>query len=137
MSEVSFQIRGMTCASCVARVERALRRAAGVESATVNLATESAKVRFADRETSLETLLETVTSAGYEPVKQSLELGVGGMTCASCVSRVERAVGKLPGVLEAEVKETLSTASPGSSGSDDSSSWSVISARRKASSRRR
>ena len=105
--EVRIGVEGMSCASCVARVERALSRQAGVESAEVNLATGTAIVRF--DEASIPELLEAVRGAGYAPSADTVTLGVGGMTCASCVARVERAIKALPGVLEATVN--LATAS--------------------------
>src|SRR4051812_39976152 len=66
-SEVTFGVQGMTCASCVARVERALRRVEGVEAATVNLATERASATVREG-TPIDPLLEAVRDAGYEPV---------------------------------------------------------------------
>ena len=76
--EIRFAVGGMTCASCVARVERVLCRQPGVEEASVNLATESAAVRFEPRETDVPGLLQAVTEAGYDPVRSRLELRVGG-----------------------------------------------------------
>ena len=99
--EVRIGVTGMTCASCVARVERAIARQPGVESALVNLAAETAVVRFAG--TAVPLLLDAVRAAGYEPVLASATIGIGGMTCASCVARVERAIKALPGVLSAAV----------------------------------
>jgi P-type Cu+ transporter len=99
--EIRIGISGMTCASCVARVERVLARQPGVESAAVNLASETAVVRFDQAQ--VPQLLEVVRGAGYEPVLGSVTIGVGGMTCASCVARVERAVKSLPGVVGATV----------------------------------
>ncbi|VTU29293.1 Copper-exporting P-type ATPase A [Variovorax sp. PBS-H4] len=64
--ERSLQIEGMTCASCVARVEKALAGVPGVDSATVNLATEKAEVRFAGRDVDVPALLAAVRKAGYE-----------------------------------------------------------------------
>jgi len=95
-------IEGMTCASCVVRVERALQRIPGVEEASVNLATETAQVR-ADRLPNLATIANAVEDAGYRLGTRELTLAIGGMTCASCVGRVERALLKVPGVLEADV----------------------------------
>ena len=95
--EIRIGVSGMTCASCVARVERVLARQPGVESAAVNLASETAVVRFDQAQ--VPQLLEAVRGAGYEPVLGSVTIGVGGMTCASCVARVERAIKALPGVL--------------------------------------
>ena len=101
--EIRISVRDMTCASCVGRVERALRKTPGVESATVNLATEQATVTVDPAKATVAALLAAVTRAGYRPVVASLELGVRDMTCASCVARVEKALRKLPGVLEAGV----------------------------------
>ncbi len=96
-------VQGMTCASCVGRVERGLSKVAGVEAASVNLATERASVRFDPAQTDARSLVAKVRDVGYEPVTAELELPITGMTCASCVSRVERALGKVEGVLSASV----------------------------------
>ncbi|MDU9394225.1 heavy metal translocating P-type ATPase [Pseudomonas sp. zfem002] len=94
-------IAGMTCASCAGRVERALRKVAGAEQVNVNLATEQARVQApADR---LPALVEAVSQAGYRVPTHSVELNIGGMTCASCAGRVERALNKLPGVQSVSV----------------------------------
>lgn len=102
----SVGIEGMTCASCVTRVEKALRRAPGVASANVNLATETAAVEAAPDVTPLALLgaVETaVSDAGYQVSERSFELAIGGMTCASCAGRVEKALRNVPGVVEANV----------------------------------
>jgi Cu+-exporting ATPase len=93
----------MTCASCVGRVERALAKVPGVRKAEVNLATEKASVIADTEQADVGALFAAVEKAGYRPVAQHREFGVTGMTCAACVGRVERAIGKLPGVLEATV----------------------------------
>ena len=100
---IELEVAGMTCAACVGRVERGLAKLKGVESASVNLATERATVNFDPEKTNPAALLERVRETGYEPVTSTLELGVTGMTCAACVSRVERALNKLDGVLTAGV----------------------------------
>jgi Cu+-exporting ATPase len=89
-------IAGMTCASCAGRVERALSKVAGARAVSVNLATEQARVQAPAQ--SLPALMQAVEQAGYSVPVQTLELNVGGMTCASCVGRVERALGKVAGV---------------------------------------
>lgn len=89
-------IAGMTCASCAGRVERALSKVAGTGAVSVNLATEQARVHAPAQ--NLPALMEAVERAGYSVPIQSLELQIGGMTCASCAGRVERALGKVTGV---------------------------------------
>ncbi len=107
MSELTttleLPIGGMTCASCVARNERALRKVEGVASAEVNFATEKATVTFDPDVVSAADLVRTVEAAGYEVVTAQAVLPILGMTCASCVSRVERALRKPAGVLGADV----------------------------------
>ncbi len=97
----TLPVSGMTCASCAGRVERALLKVPGVASASVNLATE--QVRIESSESPLIKLIQAVEKAGYAVPLQTLELAVEGMTCASCVGRVERALLKVPGVHSATV----------------------------------
>jgi Cu+-exporting ATPase len=96
-------VGGMTCAACVARVERGLKKVEGVLDANVNLATERAKVTFDAERTNPVALLEQVKAVGYEPRTATLEFGVTGMTCANCVNRVEKALRNVDGVLTASV----------------------------------
>ena len=95
-------VLGMTCASCVGRVEKAIRAAPGVKSATVNLAAERARVEIDDAG-SAAAVTQAIRAAGYEPIEHAIELKITGMTCASCVGRVERALKAAPGVLDASV----------------------------------
>ncbi len=101
--EITLPVSGMTCASCVRRVERALGKVPGVEKVSVNLATEKATVSFDPRTASLATLKSAVVSAGYEVLTQEASYPIRGMTCASCVRRVERALGRTPGVAAVSV----------------------------------
>ncbi|MBN6740525.1 heavy metal translocating P-type ATPase, partial [Acidithiobacillus sp. MC6.1] len=96
-------IEGMTCASCSARVERALGKLPGVTSASVNLATERAEVLFDPQQLDAARIAGAIQATGYAPVTDEIDLAVEGMTCASCVGRVERALRQQPGVLEAAV----------------------------------
>jgi Cu+-exporting ATPase len=109
--ELSFRVEDMTCASCVGRVERALNKLPGVEKSAVNLATEKASVVFDPERLAPGELFAAVEDAGYRPVAQRVEFGVSGMTCASCVARVERAIRKLPGVLGVNVNLATEKAS--------------------------
>ncbi|MCJ0876057.1 heavy metal translocating P-type ATPase [Pseudomonas sp. JI-2] len=97
----TLPVSGMTCASCAGRVERALLKVPGVASASINLANE--QVRVESSEADVAALIEAVQKAGYGVPVQSLELAIDGMTCASCVGRVERALLKVPGVRSAAV----------------------------------
>jgi len=92
----------MTCASCVGRVERALKAVPGVQSAAVNLATERADIIFTEQTAPL-AAASAIKNAGYEVREETTELAIEEMTCASCVGRVEKALTRVPGVLEASV----------------------------------
>ncbi|WP_269494882.1 heavy metal translocating P-type ATPase [Castellaniella sp. S9] len=107
---ISLPIEGMTCASCVGRVEKALSKVEGVDSVTVNLATERADIKTSgpvDRQM----LVDTIKSAGYNVPASTIDLSVEGMTCASCVGRVEKALKAVPGVAEATVNLATERAS--------------------------
>ncbi|MBC8748440.1 MULTISPECIES: heavy metal translocating P-type ATPase [Paraburkholderia] len=153
---VELEIDGMTCASCASRVEKALTRLPGVARASVNLATERARVE-SDATLGPQQLADAVRKAGYEatPVAnadmaaqtatqtvtqaatlaatpRTTELAIGGMTCAACALRVEKALAKLPGVARASVNLATETATvhPQSTASADASA--LIAAVRKA-----
>jgi Cu+-exporting ATPase len=96
-------VTGMTCASCVRRVERALSKKEGVAEASVNFAAEKATVVYDPAATNPDELVGTIRDAGYGADVREASFGVAGMTCASCVGRVERALKKVPGVIEANV----------------------------------
>ena len=100
---IELPITGMTCASCVARTERAIGKMEGVDKAAVNLATEKATVTFDPGAVSTGDLVAAVEGAGYGVVTAHETLPIIGMTCASCVSRVEKALRVPPGVLKADV----------------------------------
>ncbi|EFI63310.1 MULTISPECIES: heavy metal translocating P-type ATPase [Comamonas] len=120
-----LSVEGMTCASCVGRVERALKKVPGVQEAVVNLATEKASLTVADPAQAAAILPQAVAAiekAGYAVPAQSVDLQVGGMTCASCVGRVERALKKVPGVQNAVVNLATERASVQLQGSVDVSS---------------
>ncbi|HEV7283721.1 MAG TPA: copper ion binding protein, partial [Kaistia sp.] len=95
---VILSVEGMSCASCVGRVEKALKSVAGVETANVNLATEKAEVTGAGP-ILYRALVAAVEEAGYSVPAVRTELAIAGMTCASCVARVERALASVPGVV--------------------------------------
>jgi len=96
----TLDIGGMTCASCVAHVEKALKSAPGVRDARVNLATERAELDLGP-EADLAALAQRVEAEGYAPRRKTFEIGVNGMMCGACVAHVEKALQKVPGVLKA------------------------------------
>ncbi len=99
--DVTLQVKGMTCASCVRRVEKALAAVPGVRAASVNLATERATA--SGDGLAPDALAAAIRKAGYEVATQTVALRIEGMTCAACVARVEKALKKVPGVLSAAV----------------------------------
>ncbi|MDD7973464.1 cation transporter [Roseinatronobacter alkalisoli] len=99
---ISLQIEGITCASCVGRVEKALKAVPGVENANVNLATERADVVVTEQ-IEYEALVRGVEQAGYSVSSAPIKLAIEGMICASCVGRLERALQGVPGVVSATV----------------------------------
>ncbi|TGV07676.1 copper-translocating P-type ATPase [Alcaligenaceae bacterium 429] len=99
---ISLPIEGMSCASCVGRVEAALSKVEGVSTVSVNLATERADIQVSGQ-IDRQALVQAVEKSGYTVPAGSVELSVEGMTCASCVGRVERALKAVPGVNEAVV----------------------------------
>ncbi len=101
-ADIKLQVTGMTCASCSTRVEKLLKALPGVTDASVNLATEQADVS-ADPSARTETLVAAIRKAGYDVAVTEASLQIEGMSCASCVARVEKALLKVPGVLSASV----------------------------------
>jgi Cu+-exporting ATPase len=101
--EIALPVQGMTCASCVSHVQRALQGVEGVSEAVVNLATEQATVQYDPNLVHLDLLAGAVHDAGYEVAVEKRTLPIGGMTCASCVAHVDRALSAVPGVLSVNV----------------------------------
>jgi Au+-exporting ATPase len=97
---LTLPVEGMTCASCVGRVERALRGVPGVTAAAVNLVTARAEITGTARS---EALIKAVEAVGYQVPLTARDYDITGMTCASCVGRVERALRAVPGIAEAVV----------------------------------
>ncbi len=102
-ADIRLGIRGMTCASCARTVERTLKKTEGVSEVVVNFATERASVSFDPAQVKLPDLIQRIDGAGYGVAQATLELPITGMTCASCVRNVERALKKPNGVLGVNV----------------------------------
>ncbi len=103
LATLDMAVEGMSCASCVGRVERAITEVPGVETVAVNLATERAHITLARGTTDLRQIEEAIRKAGYKPIEESVELAIDGMNCASCVGHVEKALRGVPGVVDATV----------------------------------
>jgi ATPase, P-type (transporting), HAD superfamily, subfamily IC/heavy metal translocating P-type ATPase len=95
--KLDLPISGMTCAACAARLEKQLNTLPGVE-AGVNFAAEKAQVHFVSATTSAQQLIDKVRKTGFDVTPQVAELAIDGMTCASCVARIEKLLNALPGV---------------------------------------
>src|SRR3990172_748406 len=107
---VKLPVSGMTCASCVAHVEKAIGGLDGVQQVTVNLAAAKASVEYDPAKVVLSEMERAVTDIGYEVGRDQITLTVRGMTCASCVAHVEKALNGLEGVTSAVVNLAAGTA---------------------------
>ncbi len=110
MAVETLHIKGMHCASCVRRVETGIESVDGVENAMVNLASEKATVNYDPDSVDSEAIVKKVEELGYEVTAssgeddtRSITVSIGGMSCASCVKRVEDTLSKIPAVEEANV----------------------------------
>jgi Cu+-exporting ATPase len=101
--KIELPVEGMSCASCVARVEEGLQKTPGVTAAQVNFASERASVAFDAGKISVQDLVKAVHGAGYEVPHETIVIPVSGMSCASCVATVESALRLVDGVLDASV----------------------------------
>src|SRR6266567_3479737 len=118
-SRAVLALEGMTCASCVMRIEKGLKKVPGVKDDSVNFASEQATVTYDPTQTGIEQMMQKVDAVGYKatalvspaakPVQSELDkeacaiLDVEGMTCASCAMRIEKGLRKVPGVKDASV----------------------------------
>ena len=102
-ASVVLPVRGMTCAACSTRLEKAFARADGVAEARVNLASEQAEIAYDPAATSPLDLGGVIARAGFEVPQETLEFHITGMTCATCAGRVEKALSAVPGVSEVQV----------------------------------
>ena len=107
MNKETIKISGMTCAACAQRVQKAVAKLDGVADANVNFATEKLSVEFDEQKVSVPAITDAVVGAGYGVIEDSklkiVTIPIGGMTCASCSQRVEKAISKLNGVTKVSV----------------------------------
>jgi len=101
--KASIQITGMTCATCAATIRKGLSQTPGVEQADVNFASEKASIEYDPTKVDLAKIKDTVSQLGYGVATRKSTFPVSGMTCASCVARVDEALSSVPGVISASV----------------------------------
>jgi P-type Cu+ transporter len=106
MKKKEFAIQGMTCTACALRIEKTVAKLPGVQQANLNFANEKLFVEY-DDSFPPEAVEQAVARIGYTATAQSTAqaatIPVGGMTCAACANRVERAIAKLDGVQSVNV----------------------------------
>ena len=98
-----LEIGGMSCATCAGTVTESLEALEGVETASVNVATDEGTVAYDPDRVGLDRLFETVREAGYDPVVETVTVGVGGMSCSTCAATTEEAVDAVSGVIDVDV----------------------------------
>ena len=101
--KVDLPVKGMTCASCVASVEKGLNKLQGVSKVGVNLATEKATVTYDPSKSKLEDFIAETKKLGYDVVIEKATIPIQGMTCVSCVAAIEKILKKFDGVLQVNV----------------------------------
>src|SRR3990172_101835 len=103
LERLDIPLTGMSCASCAAKIEKGLAGVEGVSKARVNFAAEKATVVFHPTQTDLSHLIDKVKDLGYGARVEKVSLPIQGMTCASCVNKVEKALRSAKGVIQASV----------------------------------
>lgn len=110
LQQATLQITGMTCSACAARIEKGLSRMEGVSRANVNLALEQATVGYDPAVAGVGQIEEKIRSLGYDTLKESADFDISGMTCAACSARIEKVLGRMPGIAAVNVNLALETA---------------------------
>jgi len=107
--EINIKITGMTCASCAKTIELTLMEIDGVKEAKINLATESAHIKFDESNVSITQIIKAIESIGYGVVREKRDaiIRIGGMSCASCVRTIETTLKRNSGILDIKVNLQL------------------------------
>ena len=103
LASTNFKVSGMTCVACAQKIEKSLNNLDGVKEATVNLATEKARVKFDQEVVTYQDLTDAIEKTGYDVEYEKVNLKIGGMTCASCAQRIERSLDGADGVANVSV----------------------------------
>ncbi|CBL46072.1 Copper-transporting P-type ATPase [gamma proteobacterium HdN1] len=102
LQHFNVRVDGMRCASCTGRIERNLAAMSGVQEVSANLLTHEVRASFTEEQTAA-ALIQAISAMGFEPKPEAVELAIEGMSCASCVNRVEKLIAAQPGVVSANV----------------------------------
>ncbi|MCR4431504.1 MAG: heavy metal translocating P-type ATPase [Tepidanaerobacteraceae bacterium] len=108
--KAGIRIKGMSCAACAARIEKAISKMPGVLRANVNFAAEKANITYDSGKTSVSDFIRKIKDVGYDVIMDKAELGLKNMTCASCAARIEKTLAKQQGVYSASVNFAAETA---------------------------
>jgi Cu+-exporting ATPase len=123
LKKIEIPITGMSCASCVAKIEKGLSKMSGISDAKVNFATEKATITFDPSRVHMGDFVSTINDLGYQAGMEKITFPIHGMSCASCVKKVENALSGLEGVVRANVNFATERASveyiPGAVSMDD------------------
>ena len=103
VSKAGIKIKGMTCASCAARIEKAISKMPGVQQVNVNFAAEKANITYDSGRLTVDDFIQKIKDVGYDVILDKAELGIKNMNCASCAAKIEKALAKAPGVYKASV----------------------------------
>ncbi|MGL5041685.1 MAG: heavy metal translocating P-type ATPase [Culicoidibacterales bacterium] len=107
MMKKTVDIEGMTCQSCVQRVEKAVKKLPGVKMINVNLITEKIAIEYDPKLVQIEEVIETMAKIGYKgkvlETQKKVVIPIEGMTCASCAQKIEKALAKCEGIITAGV----------------------------------
>nr|WP_281273656.1 heavy metal-associated domain-containing protein [Biomaibacter acetigenes] len=110
VSKAGIKIKGMTCASCAARIEKAIFKMPGVQQVNVNFAAEKANITYDSGRLTVSDFIQKIKDVGYDVILDKAELGIKNMNCASCAAKIEKALAKAPGVYKASVNFATETA---------------------------
>ncbi|MFC0159188.1 MULTISPECIES: heavy metal translocating P-type ATPase [Mameliella] len=108
-NQISLSVEGMSCASCVGRVDRGLAALDGVQEVSVNLASETARMKVDDPNV-IPSVIHALDQLGYPARTAKVTLSIEAMSCASCVGRVDKALAAVPGVVSVNVNLAAETA---------------------------
>jgi Cu+-exporting ATPase len=103
LEKANIHITGMTCTTCAATIKKGLAEIPGVKQANINFAAEKAAIEYDSAKVDLAKIKNTISQLGYGVALKKSIFPVEGMTCASCVARVEQALSSVPGVVSTSV----------------------------------